>query len=242
MSLTSCGETTPKDDAPYIEMSGSFLVKPKELNSYSDIKTHRDASSLIIEAEAGIPTYVLFAREGCSHCRAFEPYFIGAMKKLMLNINVYYFKDDSVEDRAFVVDNLATFQSKYGTDESKGGISGMVPSLYYLDGKKMNLMDMYDDNKSTAKFTSFMQHETKATETYRFDDYSSFVKALKIDHHVSAILYDSTDPSSQTEYSKYLEENKFVKTFVLDYGSLSVKEKPLALDEFGLTSYRFKIV
>lgn len=242
LSLSSCGETQSKEGAPLIELSGSFAFDAASISGYEDVATKRDASTLIAEAEAGIPTYVLFARESCSYCQKFEPYFIGAMKKIYRNIYVYYYTDDGIDDRAFVMDALNTLQTKYGKDESKGGISGAVPSIYYLDGTKANLMDMYEDNNSVYKFSSYMQYETKASSFYRFSDFETFKTANNEHNDVRTVLYDSSDTESQTKYSSLFSSSSSIKTYVLDYGVLTPNEKSEALNCFGLSSYSFTVI
>ncbi len=245
LSLVSCGETKSKEDAPLIEMSGAFAYTSSEIESYADIKTNRDAASLIAEAEQDMPVFVLFARESCSHCTAFEPYFIKAMKKIQRNVYVYYYgdtdSDEDIDDRAFVAEALRTFQEKYGKVRGEGGIDGAVPTLYRLDATKANLMDMYNDNGSSAKFASYMQYETKETDFYRFSDFESFNKAISDKPSVRRCLYDSNDASSQVEYVKEFNNSYDTKTFVLDYATLTPNEKSEALTSFGLSTYQFTL-
>ncbi len=245
LSLVSCGETKSKENAPLIEMSGTFAYASSEIEGYSDIKTNREAASLIAEAEQGLPVFVLFASKSCSHCKDFEPHFIEAMKKTKRNIYVYYYgdgqTDEDIDDRAFVSETIRTFQEKYGRFRGEGGIDGSVPSLYRLDPEKANLMDMYADNGSSTKFASYMQYETKETAFYRFSDFERFNKAITDNPEVRRCLYDSNDASSQSAYVEDFNKNYDTKTFVLDYATLTPNEKSEALSSFGLSTYQFTL-
>lgn len=233
-------ETQPKKDATFIELSGRFFADGADIRSYSDIVTDRTAASLIQEAEAGIPTYVLFAREGCSHCRDLEPHFLAALKKTQRMIHVYYYEDGDVEGHSFFMENLAAFQTKYGSSDSLGGISGAVPSLYYLEKEQAHLMDMYHDVDSDAHMISYLQYETKASAFYRFEDYDLFAPYFSLEG-TRAILYDSSELSSQIKYQQEFSENYAKTTYVLDYSQLTAEKKSDALTCFGLNEYQFSV-
>ncbi len=239
VALTSCERTD--SDAALIECSGSFAFSSSSINGYENIKTSRTAASLIGEAEAGIPTYVLFARESCYWCRNFEPSFIGAMKKTKKYVHVFYYSEDDLDGKDFYDENLLELKSKYGNDINNGGIDGATPRLYRLYESSAKMLDIYNDASSSDKFASFMNYETKQTSFYRFSDMATFELAVNSNQSVRLCLYDSSDPSSQTLYSKEFKSSYDKETYVLDYGCLTPTEKTGALSKFNLQTYEFTI-
>lgn len=238
--LPSCNEN---ENAPLIELSGTFAFSFPADSDFKGFQTNRDAASLIKEAEAGIPTYVLFASETCKPCNEMKPHFIETMKATKRNIYVFDYDSNDVDSMNVYEESVSAFKQKYGeiTSDESHGIDGATPRLFRLTDKEAILMDIYSDMRSTTKFKNFIEYNTKATSFYRFFDLSRFSEASLETGNQRYCLYDSSDEQSISEYKKEFDANNDLKTYVLDYGALTPNDKASALEIFGLSEYEFTV-
>lgn len=236
--VASC-EVKPRSDASFIEMRGDSLLE-REHNNYLSLMDGSDPATLIAEAESGIDTFVFFARHGCSHCVKMEPFFVEATKNTHRLIHVFYTDDDDDRYAAYSA-ALTTFQTRYGSDESAGGINGATPTLYRLNQNGASLMDIYGDNGDAKKFTSYLQSVTKTNGIYRFSEYADYVEASSNSGDFRRCLYDPTDEQSRQEYATIFQKSNAKPIYLLDYSRLNAEQKIEALASFDLESYSFTL-
>lgn len=231
LSLISCGEASSSNasngdnnhDPLYLDQNGDYATK--SLTSYADLP-QLDASRYIADAKNGLTGGFINASYSCSHCLNFEPIFLESLKKTGLYFSAVYVHEVSAEQQHIeevrhqkVVDELRAY---FGTTFQDGGIDYSYPRLYANESSsRLYGFDMYEDNGSVNKFTSYLSLHVKKTNIIHFTQYEAYLKAMENNGGALTLYYSSLNDEANF-YSSYL------------YKKAKLGEKPLYYIDYSL--------
>lgn len=245
LSLLSCSGTnalsseggTDHHDPFYLDQNGDYSVK--DLNSYADLP-QLDTSRYIEETKNGLTGAFINASYSCSHCLNFEPIFLEALKKTGLYFSAVYAHKTSEEQQNAeevrhqrVVDELRAY---FGTTFREGGIDYSYPRLYVNESSRsLYGFDMYSDNGSVSKFTSYLSLHVKKTEIIHFTQYEAYLKAMQ--NKSALTLYYSSLNDETNFYASSLHQKAKASSkplYYIDYSLCDEANKKSFDDYFKL--------
>lgn len=209
----------------YIDINADY--ESTTLSSYSEMLGLKAVSALS-KADRKIPTLLLDSREGCGYCSKFEPICLGALKKTGFNIEIIYGDENDDDINSSYKENLLTLQNRYGVRRGEGGIDGSTPSLYLLNGERMELIDMYDDNGNVNKFSSFLNSLFIKTRISHFSCFSTFRSYYEAQSDKPlTLLIDEANEEAVSFYASFYDLAKLSENelYYVDVSRLSETDK-----------------
>ena len=242
--LLSCGSSPDKGDGTKIVVrrNGDLAAVSVDEASIEDVSRSIEVSGIQKKVERDEPFFLLLSREGCSHCKAMEPYYVRFVKNTGIeayDLNGTYANAKALCDYASAFSE-GNFASTFLIDKMG------TPMFFFIDprgGEAPHANQITPNVSSTSAITKSLLAGCTISEVTSIQTYTGFLDYES--HEEDFLLF--VDDGSDAAYSFYKANMKESapsskkKTAWLEIDRLSEEEQAEFKRAFGTEESSFLV-